>query len=311
MKNYAQEMGFDFDPVTPDDPQCNGFAENFVKVMCKMLHTAVAEGKEPKEELYKYLLHYRATPHSTTGKSPAEMLFNRRVKTKLPQVFNAEETQEQKDTRELHDKNKMKQKHYFDKRHKAKPKLLEAGDKVLVKQSKSTTKPPFDPNPYTVSATKGNRVFLDRSDGKRGIRDKNKVKKVLVRPPHLQLHKKVWIEDPQDSTDDEFPPPKINHQAITPPDNNDMPPQPDESVNEEVQVGENETASLQGAEAVVGGTVASEQPFVVDANMENRLQQLLLAAANNGDARTTRSQGTILEWSRTMDPDNVIAHDDD
>ena len=63
MAEYAKEMGFKLSPVSPEDPQCNGFAENFVKFLCKLLHTASVEGKDPRAELYKYLLHHRATPH--------------------------------------------------------------------------------------------------------------------------------------------------------------------------------------------------------------------------------------------------------
>ena len=39
MDLYAAEMGIDLIPVPPADPQCNGFAENFVKGLCKMVHT--------------------------------------------------------------------------------------------------------------------------------------------------------------------------------------------------------------------------------------------------------------------------------
>ena len=83
MEKYAKAKGFRLTPVTPDDPQCNGFVESFVKVMCKLLHTAVSENKDPKTELCNYLLHYRATPHSTTGRSLAELLFNHKLQTKL------------------------------------------------------------------------------------------------------------------------------------------------------------------------------------------------------------------------------------
>ena len=87
MRKYAKEMGIQMTPVTPEDPQSNGFAEVFVKILCKLLHTAAAEGKDPRREVEKYLLQYRATPHPTTGKSPAEMLYNRKIRTKLPQWF--------------------------------------------------------------------------------------------------------------------------------------------------------------------------------------------------------------------------------
>ena len=61
MSEYAKYMGFELTPVTPEDPQSNGFAENFVKLMCKLVHTAVADRKDPKEEVQNFLLQYRAT----------------------------------------------------------------------------------------------------------------------------------------------------------------------------------------------------------------------------------------------------------
>ena len=33
-----------------------------------------------------FLMMYRSTPHSTTGVSPAELLFGRKIRTKLPQL---------------------------------------------------------------------------------------------------------------------------------------------------------------------------------------------------------------------------------
>ena len=45
-------------------------------------------------------------------------------------------------------------------------------DNVLIKQKKSTVKPPFDPNPYKVTDIKGNRVTMKREDGKKRVRDK-------------------------------------------------------------------------------------------------------------------------------------------
>ena len=46
MAEYAKEMGFKLSPVSPEDPQCNGFADNLVKFLCKLLHTASVEGKD-------------------------------------------------------------------------------------------------------------------------------------------------------------------------------------------------------------------------------------------------------------------------
>lgn len=76
--------------------------------MCKMIHTAVVEGRDPKKALNSYLLAYRAAQHLTTGKSPAEMLYNRQMKTKLPRML--QEGNVDKETRERHDREKLKQK---------------------------------------------------------------------------------------------------------------------------------------------------------------------------------------------------------
>ena len=57
MSEYLKHMGFQLTPVTPEDPQSNGFAEHFVKQMCKLVHTAVAEKKDPREEVHNYLRH--------------------------------------------------------------------------------------------------------------------------------------------------------------------------------------------------------------------------------------------------------------
>ena len=110
MTEYAKHMGFKLTPVTPYDPQSNGFAENFVKQLCKLIHTAVADGKDPRSELNSFLLQYRATPHSATEMSPAEMLFGRKIKTRFPQHYHHKETPKEQATREVHDSKKRKQK---------------------------------------------------------------------------------------------------------------------------------------------------------------------------------------------------------
>ena len=54
-----------------------------------------------------------------------------------------------------------------DKRKTAQEKTVKPGDKVLVAQRKTTTKPPFDPNPYTIKEVKGTQVTVERGKGKR------------------------------------------------------------------------------------------------------------------------------------------------
>ena len=72
-----------------------------------------------KNELNKYLLQYHDTPHPTTGLSPAEMLYNHRIRTKLPQIFAIQESPKIENAREKHDAKKMIQKQHFDRRRNA------------------------------------------------------------------------------------------------------------------------------------------------------------------------------------------------
>ena len=53
----------------------------------KVIHTALAEGRDPKVEVRQRLLNYRNTPHPSTGKTPAELLMSRRLRTKVPSLI--------------------------------------------------------------------------------------------------------------------------------------------------------------------------------------------------------------------------------
>ena len=54
-----------------------------------MIHRAIAEKKNPKTELDKFLTNYRNTPHNTTGQYPSMLLMNRVIRTKVPAVIKA------------------------------------------------------------------------------------------------------------------------------------------------------------------------------------------------------------------------------
>ena len=53
-------------------------------VLVKTIHAAQAEKKDPKLEIKKRLMNYRNTPHPATGIAPAELMFRRTMKTKIP-----------------------------------------------------------------------------------------------------------------------------------------------------------------------------------------------------------------------------------
>ena len=71
-----------------------------------------------------------------------------------------------------HNNKKLLQKVLFDKQHKAQPKPVYVGDKVLLKQEKSTTKPSFNPHPYNVIKVKVSQITAQRQ-AQVQVRDKN------------------------------------------------------------------------------------------------------------------------------------------
>ncbi len=81
-----KELGTKHKPSIPLSPQGNGEVERFMKPLQKAIPTAVLEKKDWKRSIYKFLLNYRSTPHTTTGKTPSELLFNRNIQNKLPEI---------------------------------------------------------------------------------------------------------------------------------------------------------------------------------------------------------------------------------
>ena len=107
---------------------------------------------------------YRTVPHSTTGVSPAKLMFGRKLRTRLPCI--EENTVDDLDVRYRDNETKEKGKIYIDKKRQAKTSNLKEGDKVLLRQkSLSKLTPPFDPHPYRVVSKYGNSVMLESSSG--------------------------------------------------------------------------------------------------------------------------------------------------
>ena len=70
---------------SPKYPQSNGFAERMVQTVENILQKC----DKTREDSYLVLLSYRATPLDHQMKSPAELLTNRKFKTRLPLCHRA------------------------------------------------------------------------------------------------------------------------------------------------------------------------------------------------------------------------------
>ena len=205
FKAYVQEKGIKHRKSTPLWPQGNAEVENFMKPLTKAVRSAHAEGRNWKSFLYQFLLNYRATPHSTTGIAPAQLLFNRKITTKLPEISQPEDTSTDTAVRVRDAKAKNKMKKRADKRARSCQLNIKIGDTVLVRQKKKdkfTTK--FDPAPYKVIEVKGSMVTAIRND-----------KSITRNVCHFkQIHPSVRAPEAEDSdvSDDETSDPENSPQ---------------------------------------------------------------------------------------------------
>ena len=85
-ERYLKALGIEPDNATPTWPQENAEVERFMQPLKKLMQTSKIKNRYWKQELSIFLLQYRTTPHSTTNVPPAELMFNRTVGEKLPEL---------------------------------------------------------------------------------------------------------------------------------------------------------------------------------------------------------------------------------
>jgi transposase InsO family protein len=85
FKLFLQNNGVKHILSAPYHPSYNGEAERFVRSFTRgMKHNTGRVSKN--HTLQEFLLSYRTTPHTLTGKTPSEMVFGRRVRTRMDLV---------------------------------------------------------------------------------------------------------------------------------------------------------------------------------------------------------------------------------
>ena len=159
MKNYLKDKGIEQNLCTPYFPQANGEVERQNRSLLKAIRTLQVEKADWRKEIDSYLLAYRSTPHTVTGKSPAELMFQRKLRTKLPYLMDVET--DLTGVRDRDNLEKEKGKQYADQKRAAVPSNIHPGDKVLLEQkheNKLSTR--YEPEPYMVKNKIGNQVIM-------------------------------------------------------------------------------------------------------------------------------------------------------
>lgn len=166
FQNFADYLGFKHRRITPYWPKANGDAERLVQTLEKSIRISHLDGKNWKQELYKFLRQYRATPHSTTSVSLSEALNNRKLKTTIPELplKQQQPSMSQDPSASIAQRDamqKLKMKIYADLKAHAQGRKIEPGEAVLMRQPKKdklTT--PYNPKPFVVEK-KGPMVTAD------------------------------------------------------------------------------------------------------------------------------------------------------
>ena len=134
FEDYLKSVNIENNPTTPYYPQSNGVVENINKVLNKAIRAAKFENQNWRVVLSEMLLNYRCSPHSTTGRSPAELFFSRKIKNGLP-LLQRQKSKFDGEIRKNQNDKYAKTKQQIDKSRKAKKLFLKIGDKVIMKRS--------------------------------------------------------------------------------------------------------------------------------------------------------------------------------
>ena len=180
MKSFCEFLAIDHRRITPYWPKANSSAENFNRCLRKVMQTANLENIDWKEVLCNFLRNYRSTPHISTGRSPADLMFNGRAyRTKLPARQHEYDDAEVRKTDALA-KERMEAK--ADRKCTVKECDISVGNYVLVKQQhKNKLSTPFSPTRYKVIKRNGSMITATSlSTGKQVTRNSSFFKKVPV-----------------------------------------------------------------------------------------------------------------------------------
>lgn len=150
-------------------PQANGEVERQNRSLQKIIQITQLQKGDWKQELLKYLLMYRSTAHAVTGKSPAELLFSRKIRDKLPTLKEREGRVEVRD-RDAWNKAKVSN-------NSTVPyKTINIGDEVLLKRSfrKQKSDSKFEDETGVVTSVDGPAVLV-QTPTKLVTRHKNQI----------------------------------------------------------------------------------------------------------------------------------------
>lgn len=181
LQLYCKQNNIHLNFSAPYWPQENGEVERQNRAVLKRLKISQIYERNWKDDLMQYLTMYYATPHCTTGKPPAELMYGRQIRDKLPLLYNEDchfgidEEVRDKDTI-----GKYKQKVYVDAKRGATNSNIKVGDRVLKQIPFKTNKltPNYNDTEYFVKEKNGAKCKIVDREGQQLIRNSAHLKKI-------------------------------------------------------------------------------------------------------------------------------------
>ncbi|CAH1972262.1 unnamed protein product [Acanthoscelides obtectus] len=166
ITQFCKDAGIKVYNTIPYWPQQNGQVERQNRDILKRLKISRIQKTDWKQDLLDYLMMYNATPHTTTGKPPAELFFRRQFRDKIPAIPTLNSSIVDEETRDNDLMNKFWGKKYSDAKRKAKADDIRIGDKVYVKNTVKENKlvPNFNSTPHTVVKKNGSDVQVENDE---------------------------------------------------------------------------------------------------------------------------------------------------
>lgn len=197
FSDFLEKLGIVHHRVTPRWPRANGEVERQNQSIMKRIRIAQAEKRDWRKGLLEYVAAYRSVPHTTTGKSPAEALFGRKIRTKIPEILVSNELLDF----EMRDRDGEKKgigKRYADEKRQAKYSDITLGESVMVKRDQRQNKldTPFIPKPFTVVAKAGSKVTVESDEGVQYDRNSSHVKRYNP-PEEVKINEQPTSSEPE------------------------------------------------------------------------------------------------------------------
>lgn len=166
---FANQLGFTHRRVTPYWPEANGMVERFMRNINKLVKTAKTENANWMTELHNLLRNYRNTPHSTTGETPASVIFSYKPRSKLPEIIEPVNHDDEHLLRSRDEAQKSRMKSYADTKRRTRHHDISVGDHVIVRKPThylGKNESLYDTRILVVISRHGDTIVARYGDGK-------------------------------------------------------------------------------------------------------------------------------------------------